>query len=114
MPRLETFSIRIKTGAEGPRTIPRYQINGFDIDFDELAGGCGPGEVLEATAHPQSFPHSLTLSGPEDGAWDIEEVDLSYHCDGAEAYSIRLGAIRLEVDCDLNIWHERPPKVIDV
>jgi len=114
MPRLETFSVRIKTGEAGPRTIPRYSINGFNIDFDELSGACGPGEVLEATAHPQSFPHSLILIGPEEGEWDIEGMTITYECDGSEPYTVKLGAVHLDDASDLNIWHERPPKVIDV
>jgi len=114
MPRLETFHVKIETGNQGPPTFPRYAINGFNIDFDELAGGCGPGEVLEATAHPQSFPHTLILQGPEEGSWDIQGLTVTYECDGSPPYTVKLGAVALDDGSDLNLWYERPQKVIDV
>lgn len=114
MPRLQTFHLKIKTGDQGPRTVPRYSINGFNIDFDEVAGGTGPGEVLEATGHPASFPHTLILSGPSEGAWEIKEIEAKYEVDGGEPYTIRMGPLTLDQKSDLNIWHPRPPKVLDV
>jgi hypothetical protein len=94
--------------------MPRYSINGFKLDFDELNGGTGPGETLEALGRPESFPHSLHLTGPQNGTWEIEGIEATYECMGLEPYTVRLGAITLDDESDLNIWHERPAKVIDV
>lgn len=114
MPRLESFSLTIKTGDTGPSYMPRYSINGFELDFDELEGGTGAGETLVANGAPQSFPHTLTLIGPDEGSWDIEGAELNYEVAGGEPYQVKLGAVTLADDEDLNIWHERPEKVIDV
>lgn len=114
MPRLESFTLKVTTGERGLAAAPKYAINGFPLDFDEVKGGTGPGETAELTGSPQSFPHSLVLSGPEEGAWDISGAVLTYTCAGSTPYTVRLGAITLEDDMDLNIWHQRPAKVLDV
>lgn len=114
MPRLEQFELKIKTGKRGPNRMPRYEINGFALDFEEVEGGNGPHETLELIGAPQSFPHSLVLTGPTEGAWDIEEVQATYHVMGADPYSIRFGPVTLDEESNLNIWHERPPVLLDV
>jgi len=114
MPRLDTFHLKIKTGENGFSETPMFSINGFPLEFDTLSGGTGPGETLEATGTPQSFPHSLHLSGPSDGHWDIAELEATYECANETPYRIRLGAVTLDSESDLNLWHPRPPKVIDV
>lgn len=114
MPRLDAFTLKIRTGASGLQEPPKYSINGFPLEFDALQGGTAPGEVLEATGHPQSFPHSLVLSGPEEGAWDIEGIEVTYECANETPYTLRLGPVSLDKRADLNLWYPRPPKVIDV
>jgi hypothetical protein len=116
MPKLESFEMEIRTGDRpGPDT-PRFNINGFPLDFDAMEGGTGSGETLKAVGSPGSFPHALTLSGPEEGSspWDIESVRITYACMGIDPYTVRLGAIALDDESDLNIWHERPAPVFDV
>lgn len=116
MPKLDTFTLEIKTGDRaGPET-PTFNINGFPLEFDEVEGGTGRGETLKATGSPQSFPHSLTLAGPDEGSepWDIEWVTATYECMGDEPYTVRMGAVTLDDNSDLNIWHERPAPVFDV
>lgn len=114
MPRLESFTLKLTTGEQGLPTPPKYAINGFPLDFDEIKGGFAPGETAELMGSPQSFPHSLVLIGPEEGEWDIQGLTATYHCAGSQPYSVRLGAITLQDDTDLNIWHQRPAKVLDV
>jgi len=114
MPRLDTFQLKLTTGNAGPGGVPKYTINGFPLDFDEQSGGTGPGETLEAVAHPQSFPHTLVLSGPEQGDWEILGGEIVYRCDGEEAYTVKLGAVTLDDRADLNLWYARPAKVFDV
>jgi hypothetical protein len=114
MPRLETFELQIQTGAQGLPEPPQYSINGFTLDFDEAEGGAGPGQTLHAKAAPQSYPHSLLLLGPAEGAWSIESITATYHCAGEEPYVMRLGPVTLDDRSDLSIWYERPPRTIDV
>jgi hypothetical protein len=114
MPRLNTFTLEIKTGENAGSERPEYSINGFPFDFDELEGGAGPGEVLTATGTPKSYPHTLLLSGPKEGAWDIESVHVTYCCANEEPYTVRLGAVSLDDDSDLNIWYDQLPVAFDV
>ena len=113
MPKLERFTIEIKTGERGGPENLQYLINGFPLDFDETEGGTGRGDTLTASGSPQSFPHALLLRGPEEGSWDIESVHLSYEC-GDDDYTVNLGAVVLDSESDLNIWHEAPMPTFDV
>jgi hypothetical protein len=116
MPKLNSFQLQIKTGKRPGPSQPKYNINGFPLDFDVCDGGTGSGETLNATGSPQSFPHSLTLGGPEQGSppWDIDSIVATYHCANDNPYTIRLGAVTLDDQSDLNIWHERPAPTFDV
>ncbi len=114
MPKLNNIEITIKTGATGAPCPPKWVINGFTVDFEQFDGGTGPGEVFKASADPQSFPHTLVLRGPDAGAWEIDEVQLTYHTQGEPPYSVRLGKVTLDSESDLNIWYERPQPVFDV
>lgn len=114
MPRLDSFQLDIRTGnAGGPEEL-HYSINGFALDFENANGSTKSGDVVKVTGSPQSFPHSLTLTGPSEGAWDIEGITATYTCAGEEPYTIELGAITLNDDSDLNIWYERPLPTFDV
>lgn len=114
MPRLDTLSLKITTGKRGPNQEPRYEINGFELDFNEVKGSNSPGETLELSGSPQSFPHSLTLIGPKEGHWDVERIDATYHSDCDEPYTIHLGAITLDAETKLNLKYDRPLKLLDV
>ena len=114
MSKLNTFTIEIQTGKSAGPDRPKYSINDFPLDFDEMEGGSGAGEKLTASGSPRSFPHSLLLRGPEQGSWDIESVHLTFECDGDEPYTVQLGAVTLDSESDLDIWHEPPMPVFDV
>ena len=114
MAKLNSFRLTITTGGTGPGAIPRYSINGFLVDFDETQGGVGVGETFVAAASPYSFPHTLLLVGPESGTWEIEKMDAWYDCEGEEPYTVLLGAVTLDAQSDLNLWYERPERVLDV
>ena len=105
---LQSFTLVLKTGERGNPDVPRYAINGFPLDFDETSGGCGPGEVFQATGTPQSFPHSLLLVGPRSGEWDIEEASVTLWTEGDKPYTVRLGAVTLDERSDLNLWYDPP------
>lgn len=114
MPKLEQFELTIKTGSGGRADTPTYSINGFPVDFDSCEGGTGSGESLCAKGAPQSFPHALLLIGPETGTWDIESIEATYECAGSDPYTVYLGAITLDEETSLNIWHEPPAPTFDV
>ena len=116
MPKLETFTLDIRTGKTPGPERPRYNINGFPLDFDIAEGATGPGEVLSVKGSPGSFPHTLTLAGPEPGSapWEIESIKATYACAGDKPYTVHLGAVTLDDDSDLNIWHTKPAPVFDV
>ncbi len=114
MPKLNTFDVTIKTGELGLGATPKWSINGFVVDFEQSRGGTGPGETFEGVASPGSFPHTLSIRGPESGAWDIEEARVTYYPNGEPPYTVRLSAVTLDDNADLNIWYERPQKVFDV
>lgn len=115
MPRLDTFTLEITTGNRpGPEKLG-FNINGFPLDFDEIEGGTGSGETLNAMGSPQSFPHALALIGPTEGEpWDIESVTVTYNCGGMDAYTVHLGAVTLDDESNLDIWHEPPLPTFDV
>lgn len=114
MPRLETFTLEITNGENGAPARPMYSINGFPIEFESYVGSSEKGETFKLTGSPQSFPHSLTLSGPDEGTWDIESIEAIYYSQNEEPYTVRMGAVSLDEETCLNIWHERPLPVFDV
>jgi hypothetical protein len=116
MPKLTQFKLEIKTGnSPGPES-PQFSINGFPLEFDETEGSTEAGETLTAIGSPNSFPHSLVLIGPENGSpnWDIESVLAIYECDKMDPYEVRMGAISLDDNANLNVWHEPPLPTFDV
>jgi len=114
MPRLDTFSIELTTG-DSPRKGPlKFIINGFPLEFEDVEGGTGVGETFKGTGAPGSFPHALLIHGPEEGDWEIEGFNVTYHPNGEEPYRIRFGGVTVDSSSDLNIWAERPQPVMDV
>lgn len=113
MPRLDTLELTIKTGARGLSHVPTYAINGHTVEFEEAKGGVGPLETIEVSHSPQSFAHSLMLIGPDEGYWDIEQIDATFHVAG-KPYAVRLGAVTLDSETKLNLWYDRPPALLDV
>ena len=116
MPRLDTFTLEIKTSVSPGPDHPQFSINGFPLDFEESEGSTETDGTLKVTGEPRSFPHNLLLIGPEEGEsdWEIESVTATYHCDGAEPYTVLMGEVTLDGNSDLNIWHEPPPETYDV
>ena len=113
MPMLDTLELQIETGQRGLGRAPSYAINSHEIAFDQVSGGTGPGEILMASGSPRSFPHSLTLTGPDEGVWDIEHIELTFHA-GEQPYTVHLGAVTLDSESKLNLWYDRPPLLLDV
>ncbi|PCJ61198.1 MAG: helicase [Candidatus Hydrogenedentota bacterium] len=116
MPKLDTFTLEIKTGAKPGPEVPHFEINGFPLEFDEREGTTEAGGTIVLKGFPHSFPHSLALTGPEEGkeSWEIASILATYECGAMEPYEIRMGAVTLGDDNDLNIWHEPPLPTFDV
>lgn len=114
MPKLNSFTIRIRTGSQGREDLPKFKINGFPLGFTDVSGGVGPGESCDGNGHPQSVAHSLILCGPEKGTWSIEETEVTYCLAGEEPYTIHFGPVCLDDQSDMNLWQERPLPVFDV
>ena len=116
MPKLNQFTLEVTTGTNPGPERPQFAINGFPLEFDEFKGSTEAGATMKASGFPNSFPHSLVLKGPEDGEsnWDIENAVITYTCDRIDDYEVRLGAVTLDDESDLNIWHEPPLPTFDV
>ena len=115
MPRLESFTIKIKTGQNGREDIPKFAFNTIPCEFEDVQGDCNASNEMEGFFAPRSFVHSFTLTGPEAGAWDIDEIEMTYLIAGEfEPYKIKMGPVTLDDQTDLNIWKERPSAVWDV
>ncbi len=114
MPRLQCFDMTVKTGERSCDRTPGFVINGFELEFDNVEGGTEPGDTLTCKGSPDSFPHSLHLTGPEEGTWDISELSITYYPYGEEPYTLRFAPVSIDSDSDLNIWHQKPAAAWDV
>lgn len=108
MPKLDYFAIRIKTGESGQEQLPKFSINGFELEFEDVKGSIASGDVFEAIGSPGSFPHSMLLIGPDCGTWDIEEMEIAYFLVGEPPYTLRFAGLTLDDTSDLSIWHPQP------
>ncbi|MBN1517257.1 helicase [Candidatus Sumerlaeota bacterium] len=114
MPRLESFTIKLKTGENGRGDIPSFVFNGIPCQFEQVNGSAQSGEVMEGFFSPRSFTHSFILRGPESGVWDIESTEVTYQVAGQEPYSVKFDGVQLDPSTDLNLWHEPPSEEFDV
>lgn len=114
MPRLDRFEVILTTGEQGRDDLPAWKINGFEQPFVEVEGTCASGMTFKGIGQPRSFPHSLVISGPAEGSWDIQHLVITYHNAGAEPYTVEFGAIEVTNDADVNIVAEPPLATYDV
>lgn len=114
MAKLEKLELTILTGERSLDRDPVYAINGYELDFEEVSGGRGSRETMKLVGSPKSFPHSLTLTGPVDGYWDIETIEVTYHVSDGGPYKVRLGAVTLDRETSLDLWYDRPVQLLDV
>src|SRR4051812_45137430 len=114
MPRLASMGEAIRTGKIGTESTVRLSFNGFIVPLDEPTGRTQPSELYEGTLAPMSVPHALTLSGPDQGEWEIEQVTVEYTPEGEPPYTVSFGSVRLDATNQLQIWAERPLPTFDV
>lgn len=114
MARLRTFVWRVTFGENAPDTLPEYLINGFEVPFDDVEGEPGPGRTVTATAHPESYPHTLVLQGPPAGQWDLLESSITYHYENEPPWTCRLGAVVLRENRHFQLLYAKPNRIIQV
>ena len=114
MPRLNAFTVTIKTGENGLDDPPSFKINGHSMALEADSGGCGAGETFVGGFSPRSFAHSLVLEGPKMGKWDLERVEITFDCDGDAPYTCVFAPIALDANSELNIWQDKPLPTFDV
>ena len=92
----------------------RFAINSHTLPFQNVQGGTGPGETFEGQFEVNSFAHSLTLVGPDQGKWDIKKVTVDFNCEYTEPYSVTFGETTLDDTNQLNIWQDPPLPAFEV
>ena len=114
MPRVLSFDLSVKTGSQSTETPVRCCINGHTIELDDATGGTGPNEVLSGSVRIMSFVHTLTLVGPDEGQWQVDGIEVKFHCDGLEPYLVRFGEVTLDQETEVSIWAEPQSSVFYV
>jgi len=114
MPKLQSFKVTVETGEEGTPEPVRFSINSHTLPLDHPQGGTGPGQVFQGGFEVNSFAHSLTLVGPDQGRWRIKKITVDYRCENTEPYSMTLGEVTLDETTEVNIWKDPPLPVYDV
>lgn len=104
MNRLESFMVKVKTGARGRETVPRVRINDREYELENLEGSTSSGEVLKGSYNPFVNVQQFVLQGPEEGVWDIEDTEITYSVRGREPYTVHLGPVSLGAHADMNMW----------
>ena len=114
MPKVQQIECTITTGKVGTESDVILAFNGHPLPFDNPDGGTGSGESFSGSFAPMSVAHSVSIVGPTEGDWDIQEIAVTYHLDIGEPYSVRFGPIALNTTNQVNIWAEPPRPIFDV
>ena len=114
MPKLNTFKVKIETGSTGIGEPVRFCINNHTLPFEDIKGSTEAGEVFEGKFDINSFAHSLTLVGPDEGDWHINKITVDFDCENTEPYSVNFGAVVLTPSNQVNIWQDPPVLAFDV
>lgn len=108
MAKLSSFTLTVQTGGSARAGgLPQWKINGFVQPFAEASGGCGVGETFTGSGSPNSHPHSLVLSGPSEGEWEIAGMSVTYREAGRE-WTVRFGPVRVDSGSDVNLYEDPP------
>ncbi len=115
MPKIETVTVKITTGAQGTSDPVRIRFNGFELPLKTTSGGTGPGERYEGAFRLASMGHSCTLVGPKSGTWQLDSLEVVFdHGMGLEPVTHAFGAKVLEANQELNILDKPPPPAFEV
>lgn len=108
MPRLNTFKVTIETGEQGTPGPVQFSFNNHTLPFANVQGGTAAGETFEGDFEVNSFAHSLTLVGPEQGEWQLNKITVDYHCENLPPYSVTFDTLALDATNQVNIWQDPP------
>lgn len=114
MPKLNTFKIKIETGEPGTPGPVNFSVNNHTLPFENTKGETGAGEIFEGGFEVNSFVHSLTLVGPEEGQWRIKKIHVDFDCENTPPYSVAYGEVTLDESSQVNLWRDPPPPAFDV
>ncbi|MBI4385037.1 MAG: helicase [Nitrospinae bacterium] len=114
MPKLRNFRIKIETGDPGTQGPVKFSINSHTLPLENVKGSPAAGQTLEGGFEVNSFAHSLTLVGPEEGRWNIKKMTVDYENEGAPPYLVAFGEVTLDETTEVNIWRDPPLPVYDV
>ena len=109
MPRLIRFGVKITTGEQGHEESVRCCINGHTMALTNPEGSTQDGAVFTGDFTVNSFVHSLTIVGPDEGQWEIAGIEVEYECADTEPYSAQFGAVSLDESNEVNIWVDPRP-----
>jgi len=110
---IDKFSVEIETAA-GSDHRPRFSFNGHVTDFDGSEGGTASGQTFRGSFEPYSFPHELTLLGPDAGDWRIRRIRVSFETSARGTYVVEFGSVTLDGTTAADIWRPPPQPVYDV
>ncbi len=114
MPKLNNFKLKIETGDSGTPGPVQFSINSHTLPLENTKGETVPGGIFEGGFDVNSFAHSLTLVGPEQGQWHIKKVHVDFDCESVEPYSVTYGEVTLDDGSQLDIWQDPPLPTFDV
>ena len=75
--RIENIRIQVTTGEQGHDGPVAIRFNGFDLSLNRISGGTQSGESYEGEFFVNSVAHSCTLVAPQDGQWDVKDLQVS-------------------------------------
>lgn len=104
----------IETGVKGTQGPVMFSINNHQVPLEDLNGGCGSGETIEGGFNVNSFAHSMTLIGPEEGEWEIKTLKVDFVCENTDPYSVTFGPLMLDEKTEVNVWQDPPLPTFDV
>lgn len=115
MPKIETVTVRIRTGKSGTTDPVRIRFNNFEIQLKVTNGGCGPGESFDGSFRLGSMGHACTLLGPKTGVWDIASLQVTWdYSPVADPVTWQFGALTLRAGGEANILDAPPPPPFEV
>ena len=114
MPKINSFKVKIETGDTGTPGPVQFSINNHTLPLDNPTGETGTGGVFEGGFEVNSFAHSLTLVGPEEGQWNIKKIQVDFDCENMAPYTVTYGEVTLDDSNQVNLWQDPPLPTFDV
>jgi hypothetical protein len=114
VPRIESISLRIKTGPKGSDAPVRIRFNGFELPLETVSGDVGPYGAYEGRFALRSVGHGCALIGPKAAPWDVASLQATFDYGAvAPAETWDFGGRTLAPGEEWNLL-EKPPVAFDV